>query len=213
MQSNPSLDELEADTHSVHFHVNLLTLFRPLVQSVETFQLRSLASVDGNPSTILQASINQLKQTIFWIFSRHGRSASRYLTIGLLSLSDAVLKEEGDPYRRLYCLLCVRACRYMYVSYPVLAEVAKAFLATAIQNGVVSGAEAAGLMDDIKQQGRHHDGNADVLASFFSDLNMASTDPKRASVQAAAQRFEDLVLFDEFVTRDLVASPKGEEKP
>ena len=152
----------------------------------------------------MAASINQLKQTIFWIFSQHRQSVSAYLTIGLLSLSDAVMKEEGDKSRRLYCLLCIRACQYMYVSYPVLGEVAKAFLSAAIQYGVVSGVEATGLIAELKQRGQHHNVvDEDVIAGFFSDLELAPTNPDMATVRTAAERFEDLTLMDEFMTRDL----------
>ncbi len=80
------------------------------------------------------------------------------------------------------------------------AEVAKAFLSTAIQHRALSRVEAFRLMADLKQRGQHHGSADEVISGFFSDLNLAATDPDEAKVHTAAQRFEELALFDKFTT-------------
>ncbi len=74
--------------------------------------------LDGSPKTISIASVSQLKQTLFWIFSQHGQSVTQCITVGHLVLCDIMPKDENGTAQRLYCLLCIRGCQYMYVFVP-----------------------------------------------------------------------------------------------
>lgn len=43
----------------------------------------------------------------------------------------------------------------------------------------------------------------DIRATFMVDLSLGMTDPKQASVESLADRFEDVVLFQEFMNQDI----------
>lgn len=69
----------------------------------------------------------------------------------------------------------------------------------AINNGLITNREAKRLMAEVKGQGRHHGlADAGISTSLIVDFDLAMTNRSEADVQAVAQKFEEVALFDEF---------------
>jgi hypothetical protein len=87
----------------------------------------------------------------------------------------------------------------IFVRFAVIGKVAQAYMAVGINAGVISGEEARTFMDDLQHQGRSHR-LTDVAVSCVVDFEsgMLSKDNYRA--QDLAQKFEELALFDDFIT-------------
>ncbi|KAF4340440.1 conidial development fluffy [Fusarium beomiforme] len=193
----------------IYFNVIVLNILHPFIQEASTSAnlMRSFAAPDSNPKTIYAASVNQLKQLTLWYYLRDGKSMSIWINPGFLVLVGALLRDEGtvDLSQRLYVLLCIRCCANLYVAYPIFLDIAKAFLAMALQRKAVSGNEASNLLAYIRQHGAHHADLSEVVSNTLVDADLASTAPDKAAAHALAELFEDLSLFDQFTTGEYIA--------
>jgi hypothetical protein len=124
---------------------------------------------------------------------------------GFLVLVGALLRNEGsaDQSQHLYVLLCIRCCANLCVAYPIYLDLAQAFLAMTLQRNAISSAEAATLLEHVRQSGAHH---ATLNEAFISkaqpNADLANEAPERAAAHDIAQMFEDLSMFEEFTTNE-----------
>ena len=51
----------------------------------------------------------------------------------------------------------------------------------------------------MKRKGRHHGVSGGVKAAFVMDRELASADKPQAQLNTLVQRFEEVVVFDEFI--------------
>lgn len=182
------------------FHCAVLDIFRPFAQGHQSYKLQSFSSPDSTPKTIFSASLNQLKRlALLYRTQQMPNSYMPYINISLIHIANTICKETNDPTSKFYFFLCIRYWQHLYVGYPIFGEVAQAFLTMAINNGLITNREAKRLMAEVKGQGRHHGlADAGISTSLIVDFDLAMTNRGEADVQAVAQKFEEVALFDEF---------------
>ncbi|KAM7201373.1 hypothetical protein V8F33_003473 [Rhypophila sp. PSN 637] len=170
-------------------------------------RLQSFTAADSQPKAIYRASVNQLKQLLLWYYLQDGKRISIMsnpifltLTRALLTFSSWSSSISAEDLR--YFFLCIRCCAELYISYPLSAGLAQAFLTMALQHRAVSGAEALALLERLKQRGAHHIAAKEAVVACFSDLNLVDTAPDQARADKLGGRFEELSVFDEFTRED-----------
>lgn len=181
------------------FHCAVLDIFRPFAHGGhKTYTLRSFSSQDSTPKTIFSASLNQLKRlALLYRTQQMPNSYMPYINISLIHIANTICRETNDPTAKFYFLLCIRYWQHLYVGYPIFGGIAQAFLTMAINNGLITNREAKKLMAEVKGQGGHH--GEGISTSLIVDFDLAMTNRDEADVQAVAQKFEEVALFDEFV--------------
>jgi hypothetical protein len=156
---------------------------------------------DSHPKAIYAASINQLKDLVFSYRANYPEASfTSYFNPGLFTLSLALLEDLQDPLWRYYFYICVRCCQDLYFCYPVFRDVAKALLSMAMQKDAIAAREAQELLQEIEQSAQHHAAANEAFTSFIFDPVFSIT--SEAQVHAMADRFEEMVLFNEFIERD-----------
>ncbi|EXL70934.1 hypothetical protein FOPG_13303 [Fusarium oxysporum f. sp. conglutinans race 2 54008] len=156
---------------------------------------------DSHPKAIYAASINQLKDPVFSYRANYPEASfTSYFNPGLFTLSLALLEDLQDPLWRYYFYICVRCWQNLYFCYPVFRDVAKAFLSMAMQKDAIAAREAQELLQEIEQSAQHHAAANEAFTSFIFDPVFSIT--SEAQVHAMADRFEEMVLFNEFIERD-----------
>ncbi|KAF4965674.1 hypothetical protein FSARC_6569 [Fusarium sarcochroum] len=181
-------------------HCAVLDIFRPFAQAEQNYRLQSFNSPDSTPKTIFAASLNQLKRLALLYRSQQlPTSYMPYINISLLHIANTICKETKDPTSKFYFMLCIRYWQHLYIGYPIFGDIAQAFLTMAINNGLLSNREAKQLMVEVSGQGRHHElSHLGISTSLIVDYDLAMTNRDEAGVQAVAQKFEEVALFDEF---------------
>ncbi|KAJ0131397.1 hypothetical protein HZ326_25514 [Fusarium oxysporum f. sp. albedinis] len=156
---------------------------------------------DSHPKAIYAASINQLKDLVFSYRANYPEASfTSYFNPGLFTLSLALLEDLQDPLWRYYFYICVRCWQDLYFCYPVFRDVAKAFLSMAMQKDAIAARETQELLQEIEQSAQHHAAANEAFTSFIFDPVFSIT--SEAQVHAMADRFEEMVLFNEFIERD-----------
>ncbi|KAK7571425.1 hypothetical protein V3481_018639 [Fusarium oxysporum f. sp. vasinfectum] len=117
-------------------------------------------------------------------------------------LDRALLEDLQDPLWRYYFYLCVRCWQGLYFCYPVFRDVAKAFLSMAIEKDAIAAREAQDLLRGIDQSVEHHTTSVEAFTSHIFDP--ASDRDGGVQMHAMADRFEEMVVFDELVDKDSV---------
>ncbi|VTT73837.1 unnamed protein product [Fusarium fujikuroi] len=177
------------------FHYAVLDIFRPFAQVHQNYKLQSFSSPNSTPQTIFSASLNQLKRLTL-LYQIHYMP---YINTSLIHIANTICKETNDPTLKFYFLLYIRYWQHLYISYPIFREIAQAFLTMAMNNGLITNREAKGLMAEVKEQGRHHElSHVGISTTLIVDFDLAMTNRGKADVQAVAQKFEEVALFDEF---------------
>jgi hypothetical protein len=176
-------------------------MFQPYTLVKDVSLLRTFSCDSGTPKMVVAASINQLKRLIYIYYMKYkGGPLSSYYNMGLLQVSHAMLKDHGDPDWRLYMSLCIRSWVQLYLSYPIYSAVAQSFLAMAMRDKLVSATVANDIMTQFTEAGRYHNGPEQPSATFVTDFDLVSTNPAKSRINAVAESFSEMALFDEFTT-------------
>lgn len=123
----------------------------------------------------------------------------------LIYLSNAILQNAEnvkDPMWHFYLLFCIHCYETLRQSYRFAESVGRGLLAMVLQAGDISADEARRIMVQFQEKGMGQAAK-DIRATFMVDLSLGMTDPKQASVESLADRFEDVVLFQEFMNQDI----------
>ncbi len=161
-----------------------------------------------SPLAAFTASLNQLKRLIYLSQTQHRSTTwSIIFNPALMQVGDAMPSpwSHDEPGGRLYFLLCIRAYLDLYVSYPILWDLMKGFLARAMKHGIMSHGEAKTIMTELERRGTHHKAPEHATSSHIIDYDLAMTDRGAARTRAFAEQFDELALFDEFTTGEYVA--------
>ncbi|QKD59106.2 uncharacterized protein FOBCDRAFT_144586 [Fusarium oxysporum Fo47] len=143
----------------------------------------------------------RLKDLVFSYRANYPEASfTSYFNPGLFTLSLALLEDLQDPLWRYYFYICVRCWQDLYFCYPVFRDVAKAFLSMAMQKDAIAARETQELLQEIEQSAQHHAAANEAFTSFIFDPVFSIT--SEAQVHAMADRFEEMVLFNEFIERD-----------
>ena len=101
-------------------------------------------------------------------------------------------------------MLSMQMYQDLYVCFPVYENVMQGFLAMAMRSGAISGLEARGLIESLRERGTHHKASEQAVGSFTIDFNLAMTDPDKAKVHILALQFDELAIFDQFTSGEYV---------
>lgn len=122
------------------------------------------------------------------------------MNVAALQISHSVLKSTtDDPHWKFYFRLCLQFWKESYTCYSVLFLLVQGTLSLALELGAISSTEAKAMMDELRLSGRHHNAAQGVISSALLDFGGALSDPDQARADALAQRFEELVLFEELI--------------
>ncbi|KAF5694350.1 Aromatic peroxygenase [Fusarium denticulatum] len=183
------------------FHVVTTMIFRPFIAMPRSTRLMSLTSSDSHPKAVYAASVNQLKDLVFSFCAKYPQAAfTTFFNTGLFTLSLALLEDLQDQLWRYYFYLCVRCWQDLYFCYPVFRDIAKAFLSVAMQKDAIAAREAQNLLQGIDQAGEHHTTAEEAFTSFIFDP--VSDRVAEAQVHAMADKFEEMVVFDELIDKN-----------
>lgn len=120
-----------------------------------------------------------------------------YATI--IHAASAVLNDDRNPERRMYCLFYAQICMKLQSSIVAVDEVGKAILALGYNKGVITGAEAVRLTSSFKA-GKHgaEQRQKRTESIFTMDANLAGQIVPTANIDTLVGQFEELVLLSEF---------------
>ena len=89
--------------------------------------------------------------------------------------------------------------------YRVIGSMLQANLVLGLEAGTVTSAEARLMMDELHKYGKHHTVSEEDVTSCLLDFKQAMNNSRteNATVSVIAQRFEELLIFDEFTEGEL----------
>ncbi|KJZ77185.1 hypothetical protein HIM_03506 [Hirsutella minnesotensis 3608] len=171
------------------FHGLVLDIFRPFTKSMRSKRLETFSALNSFPEEVFSASVNQLKRLLFTYVSQLQPSLySLIFGTSVLHINNVLLRGADTFEARFYFLLCMGYMKKMHTRYPVCADIMRAHLTMALENTVVTSAEAQQLLDDIKSGGLHHMGADKAITTCIVDFDRALTGSSGARAHAMAQR-------------------------
>lgn len=129
----------------------------------------------------------------------------------LIYVANAMMR-EGDssgPEWRFYFELCVAGLEDLSASFRVFKSVAEGLLGMALQRRVIDIDKVNLVHRELVSLGRHHvphrkaDDDGVEGARWIIDIDLATTDPNAAQGANLAERFQELMLFEEFTTGEM----------
>ncbi|KAM0740065.1 hypothetical protein ACQRIT_005249 [Beauveria bassiana] len=199
----------DSPTHVLFFHAlfhhAVLTLFQPFQGNVEELCLRSFTSPDATPSAIYNASLKQLQRLIYTHHNRKAQSPTIcFFNTAVMKVSIEVLKcADYDPDWYFYFRLCFQFWKDAFVCYRPFQLIAQANLAAALDCGALSSNTANAMMQEIRAVGKHHMASDEAVIQGLLDFDLATRSLQEAQIVAMAQRFDELLLFNDLTTGDL----------
>lgn len=202
---------------SIWFHAAILDVLRPFTtqarSATKQLRLRTFASQKSTPDTAYKASVDQLKRLV--IVYRNTYASSTYTMLwhtALIHVANAILDDTTDPAWRFYLSFCMQCYVTLQQPYRFTEAIGRSLLSMTLQKGHLSPTEARQMMKQFEQDlsSRPPD---DIRATFMADLNLAMTDPEKASVESLADRFEDIALFQEYTNEDSSMDEPTEDEP
>lgn len=161
-----------------------------------------LSTSDANPAdTISRASISQLKRLMI---SYQSRSPAELSTVhwhtASLYVANAMIRGHGEyKGRRSYFSRCLESYKMLYPRYAVTIPIFKGLLSMAVSSGIITSQEAYDALGQLLTNKGHHNPVAEPTQScFMIDLDLALTDMAAAHIDTLAQRFDDMVMFENF---------------
>jgi hypothetical protein len=161
-----------------------------------------LSSTDERPAeSISSASINQLKRLMVVYQSR---SSAELTTVhwhtACLYVANAVIRQSGDANRRRsYLYRCLEGYKALYPRYAASVSISKGLLSMAVSNDLMTSQEAFAYLSQLLAKKEYQSPVAGPTEScFMVDLDLALTDQAAAHIDSLAQRFDDMVMFDNF---------------
>jgi hypothetical protein len=191
------------EPRSIYFHAAIISLFRPLVVHQQHGMALGLSTADANPAeTISRASVTQLKRLMVSYQSRaptelstvHWHTASLYV-------ANAMIRGHGEyKGRRSYFSRCLEGYKMLYPRYAVTVPIFKSLLSMAVTHGVISSQEAYDALGQLlaRKGGQQSAVAEPTKCCFMIDLDLALTDMGAAHIDSLAQRFDDMVMFENF---------------
>lgn len=150
---------------------------------------------------ITTASIHQLRRCIT-IYEHH--FARRWPTVfwhtGCLFLANyAIRSNEPKEARSRDLRLALNGYRSLYPRYPVTLLIVKGLLTMAAAAQLTTTQDAYEYIRELRARGPNTASlDPPTEACFMVDLDTALVDQTSAHIDHLAQRFDDMVMFDEF---------------
>lgn len=188
-------------SQSALYHTVVLNLFRPFLDPPKIIRLRSFSSVDSTSRTVFSASVKQLKRIVYsyrTYLPRH-LAQSCIFNAAVLHLSSIIVHQAAiDPSWKFFFRICFDYWKDAYVCYRVFAGIVPAHLSLALEAGAITLKEARLLREDFMAVGWHHKVADEVLTDSYVDFERAIRKEEGATMHELAQRFEELMMFEDF---------------
>ena len=170
------------------FHAAILDIFRPhaVGETRGSRHLRTFSDRSITPNSVCAASVAQSSAyTMLW------HTALIYVINTILNSA-----KEGNWYSDL--LVCIYAYESLGRSWRVSDSIAKGLLTLAMQKSDIPSLTARRILSDIEKDPDRIP--QPIRATFMGDLNLALSDPGRASMEHLATIFEDSVALKDYTT-------------
>ncbi|ORY64515.1 uncharacterized protein BCR38DRAFT_435341 [Pseudomassariella vexata] len=188
-------------------HAAILDIFRPFIHGLpaERNLLKTFGTRSASAGDVYNASVNQLKRLIITFRSNYVSSTYTILWhTALTYLANAMLQGQSDPEWHVYFLLCIYGYEGLRRPYRISELIAQGLLSMTMRDSDISGAEARRLLGHMRENGSSLDHiQGKIRATFMADLNLAMKDPEAARVENLAEKFEEMVLFLEYINFDI----------
>ncbi|KAI0130158.1 hypothetical protein BJ170DRAFT_303366 [Xylariales sp. AK1849] len=180
-------------------HAVILDIFRPWMrrQKDEQLRLKTFSAVESTPEAVYVASVNQLKHLI--VHYRSNYESSTYTILwhtALTYVANAVLQDLNDPEWRVYLVLCIHGYETLRRPFRVSEAIGRGLLTMTLHYRDMSSEVACELMGQLKDRGLRHI-SEEIRATFIADLDLAMTQPNKATVERLADEFEKLLLLQQ----------------
>ena len=185
-------------------------IFRPFLDRAAPLPLESFET-GNNPGAvgmIYKASVDQLKRLVLFYLSKYTVATHSALwrpaLIHLLNslIRDARLSPEPKDTREwsFYFRTCMMGLSRQLPCFPVTDNVIQGILSMAVRDGVMSKDEASNLLEDMRREagteGRAGNATGGIgHNSFIVDLDLATTNPSVATVDALVGEFSNLAVL------------------
>ncbi|KFA60289.1 hypothetical protein S40285_07393 [Stachybotrys chlorohalonatus IBT 40285] len=158
---------------------------------------------------VFEASLCQLKHMVRVFDCKYQSSSYGILWhSALLHVANAMLMVPDDPESLSYFMLCISCYRDLSPSYRVAYAIAKGLLAIAWEKGLISSSKAKLTLAQFQIANRTSVTLDNIRATFVVDLSAALINTKESQVEALAQRFDAIAVFDDLtVGTDYLQSP------
>lgn len=123
--------------------------------------------------------------------------------IACLYVANAMIRGHGQYKGRWsYFSRCLEGYKMLYPRYAVTVPIFKGLLSMAMSNGIITSQEAYDAFGQLlanKGGLQHHSSIVEPTECFFViDLDLALTDVVAAHIDSLAQKFDDMVMFENF---------------
>lgn len=131
-----------------------------------------------------------------------------YVANATLQTKEDQRKEEKDGLGQkdsdwwFWFFLCIAGYQKLFPSFRVVESIVQGLLTMAISKGALTAAEGRTMMERLHAGGDHAQFKHAVKGSFIVDLGMAATDPLAACVDSLSEKFDELMLYDEFMAKE-----------
>lgn len=191
---------------SIYFHAAIISLFRPLLVHQQHVRTLGLSAADANPAeAISRASVSQLKRLMVTYQARTPAEVSTvHWHTACLYVANAMIRGHGEyKGRRSYFSRCLEGYKMLYPRYAVTVPIFKSLLSMAVSHGVITSQEAYDAVGQLLAKSNRGSGQQSSAVEpaegcFMIDLDLALTDMVAANVDSLSQRFDDMVMFENF---------------
>ncbi|EXA28888.1 hypothetical protein FOVG_19546 [Fusarium oxysporum f. sp. pisi HDV247] len=184
------------------YHIAVLNIFRPLLPTSGRFRLRSFASSDSSPVSVCHASFQQLKRLLVEAMTRPRYSIqSGLLNPAVMHISNIILAHSDRRNYRHYLLLCMSFWIDATPSFPVLADIARAYLSLALRDRSLSAQDARILKQKLTKIREQYSSNE--VSSVIVDFDCATAQGASYRANELAQKFDEYAMFEEFTNNSV----------
>ncbi|KAM0816674.1 hypothetical protein AB5N19_02476 [Seiridium cardinale] len=202
----PILRDVDSPHHvmvlHMWIHAAITDIFRPFVQREEVglLRLKTFSAADSSPKAAYKASVNQLRQLIFYYRSNYEESTYSILwQTALTYVAIAALHDNEDPTWRSWFLLCMYGYETLRRPFRITESIGRALLTMTMRDTDITSDDARKLLDELKERGLSSNIEEGIRATFMGDLSMAPNNPEGARMENLASSFEEMALFKDFI--------------
>ncbi|KAH8168468.1 C6 transcription factor [Sarocladium implicatum] len=186
----------------IYFHAAIMSLLHPLALQGDRSPLLDGVSQDRSAEAIRASSAAQMHRLVdIHHFRTRTSKTSVFWHTSLLFSANASIRQRGNglAIRRRRFYRAIDGFAYLHPRYPVMQDIIRGLMAMAVEAGLLGSPEAVRLARELADKG----GGGDVVkepteACYILDLETALIDRSQALVDKLAQRFAEIVMFDEF---------------
>ncbi|KAI9151383.1 hypothetical protein HJFPF1_08585 [Paramyrothecium foliicola] len=189
-----------------YYHITILDLFRPFLESPKPIQLRSFSSQDSSPKAVFDASFRQLQRVLFDCAANYDPRFFNFTMSAAVLHTIYILFQNKDTLEWDFNLsLSMSWLKELFVRFAVMGKVAQAYMTLGMDSGMITSAGAQAFMEDLHHCGRQHN-LADVAVSCIVDFEVAMSSKSGGRAQQLAQKFDEMALFHEFIQSEVKVS-------